>query len=43
MSQSERETIIEWLNIMTSYSRSYLEKASDEELDRIYALNSKLD
>ncbi|WP_161783353.1 BH0509 family protein [Heyndrickxia ginsengihumi] len=41
MSRSERETIIEWLNIMTSYSRSYLEKASDEELDRIYAMNSR--
>jgi len=43
MSQSERETIIEWLILMTTYSRGYLEKASDEELDRIYALNSKLD
>lgn len=43
MTATERETMIEWLSIMTDYSKSFLKRASDDELERLYATNSRVE
>lgn len=36
MTEKEREHIIEWLIVMTPYSRQYFEKMKDAELNAQY-------
>ncbi|GER73408.1 BH0509 family protein [Weizmannia acidilactici] len=36
MNQSDREMMIEWLWLVTGYSREYWEKCSDEQLAKEY-------
>lgn len=36
MSEEKRESIIEWLYLMTGYAYSYWERKTDEQLEREY-------
>ncbi|TWO94509.1 BH0509 family protein [Bacillus velezensis] len=41
MGQAEREHLIEWLLLIGSFGRAFLNRQTDEDLERLYNLQIK--
>ncbi|CCF05381.1 BH0509 family protein [Bacillus amyloliquefaciens] len=41
MGQAERKHLIEWLLLIGSFGRNFLDRQTDEELERLYNLQIK--